>query len=243
MISFCPEGNNVVDVKGWRNGLLFLISDEGNWGDVSRLLAERLDEGRGRTFWKGAQATIDFGSRPVSESELAIFVDHLKDEYGIIPLGVVAADAGTRVAAEKLVLKAYEALPTVQMPTQRSEPAAPSLPPGAVSALYIPTTVRSGQRIVHDGAVIVAGDVNAGAEVFAGSDILVLGALRGLAHAGYLGNESSRIFALNLRPPQLRIATRIARAPEESGKGTQSRGPEMARVEDGEIGVVPWRVL
>lgn len=243
MISFCPEGNDVVEVKGWRNGLLFLISEEGSWGDVLKQVAERLDEGRGRAFWKGAQATVDFGSRPVSETELATFVDHLKDEFGIIPLGVVAGDATTRATAEKLLLTTYETLPTVQMPAQRSEPAAPSLPPGSVSALYIPTTVRSGQRIVHDGAVIVAGDVNAGAEVFAGSDILVLGALRGLAHAGYLGNESSRIFSLNLRPPQLRIATRIARAPEESGKGNLSRGPEMARVEDGEIGVVPWRVL
>ena len=243
MICFCAEGNDVVEVKGWRNGLLFLISEDGDWSELMRQVADRLDEGRGRAFWKGAQATIDFGGRPVGDSEMATFVDHLKDEYGIIPLAVVGSDPSTRNAAEKLVLTTYETLPTVQKPTREPEPAAPTLPAGAVSALYLPSTVRSGQRIVHDGAVIVAGDVNAGAEVFAGSDIIVLGTLRGLAHAGCHGNESSRIFALNLRPPQLRIAGRIARAPEEPAKASQSRGPELARIEDGEIGVEPWRVL
>lgn len=235
---------DVVEVKGWRNGLLILIPAEGDWNDVLAHVAARLEEGRGRSFWKGAQATLDMGGREIDDTRLSSFVDHLKVEYGIIPLAVVTTDASTRAAAEKLVMTVYEALPTVQMPGKEAAKAAgPPLPAGAVSALYLPTTVRSGQRIVHDGAIIVAGDVNAGAEVFAGADILVLGTLRGLAHAGYLGNESSRIFALNLRPPQLRIATRIARAPEEPAKGTASRGPEMARIDGGEIDVVPWRVL
>jgi len=38
---------------------------------------------------------------------------------------------------------------------------------------------------------VVLGDVNPGAEVVAGGDIIVLGALRGVAHAGAMGDEDT----------------------------------------------------
>src|SRR5207237_383391 len=108
------------------------------------------------------------------------------------------------------------------------------------NALYVPHTVRAGQRIVHGGHLIVGGDVNAGAEVVAAGDILIFGTLRGLAHAGSQGDEKARIIAGSMRPQQLRIAGRIARAPEEAGPGTTgARLPETARIEDGEIQVSP----
>ena len=40
--------------------------------------------------------------------------------------------------------------------------------------------LRSGQRIEYEGSLVVLGDVNAGAEVIAGENIVVLGILRGL---------------------------------------------------------------
>jgi septum site-determining protein MinC len=44
-------------------------------------------------------------------------------------------------------------------------------------------SLRSGQRIEFEGSVVVIGDVNGGAEVFAGENIVILGSLRGLAHS------------------------------------------------------------
>ncbi|MDX1931461.1 MAG: septum site-determining protein MinC, partial [Capsulimonadales bacterium] len=64
--------------------------------------------------------------------------------------------------------------------------------------------------------------------------------LRGLAHAGCFGDEAARIVAGSLRPPQLRIASKIARAPEDSGRsGSGPRVPEVARIEGEEIGIFP----
>jgi len=49
---------------------------------------------------------------------------------------------------------------------------------------FIQNSLRSGQKQEYPGSIVICGDVNAGAEVIAGGNIMILGALRGLAHAG-----------------------------------------------------------
>lgn len=69
--------------------------------------------------------------------------------------------------------------------------------------------LRSGQRIEYEGTLVVLGDVNAGAEVIAGENIVVLGILRGLAHAGAKGNKEAIIAAASIEAPQIRISNII----------------------------------
>lgn len=130
-----------------------------------------------------------------------------------LPLPVVSADSGNNKAGEK----------------------APSTTP---QVLYLHQTLRSGQTVNHKGNLVIIGDVNNGAEVIAEGDILVWGALRGIAHAGSAGNERAEIRALKLAPLQLRIAQSIARAPDKQralrGK-VPTAGPEVARIVDGQI--------
>lgn len=67
-------------------------------------------------------------------------------------------------------------------------------------------SLRSGQKIEFEGSLVVLGDVNAGAEVIAGENIVVLGVLRGLAHAGAKGNKKAIIASNEIDSPQIRIA-------------------------------------
>ncbi len=67
-------------------------------------------------------------------------------------------------------------------------------------------SLRSGQRLEEEGSIVIIGDVNSGAEVVAGDNVIVLGALRGLAHAGAKGNENAIIAAGRLDTVQVRIA-------------------------------------
>ena len=67
-------------------------------------------------------------------------------------------------------------------------------------------SLRSGQRIESEGSLVVIGDVNSGAEVIASDNIIVLGALRGLAHAGAKGNKQAIIAAGLVDTVQIRIA-------------------------------------
>lgn len=105
-----------------------------------------------------------------------------------------------------------------------------------VSTLYHRGTLRGGQALHNLGNVVVIGDVNPGAELVASGDIVVFGALRGVAHAGAQGDRSARVLALELAPTQLRIATLIA----TSADGGKPRGPEHASIAGDRIVVVPF---
>ena len=70
-------------------------------------------------------------------------------------------------------------------------------------------SLRSGQRMEYEGTLIILGDVNAGAEVIAGDNVVVVGNLRGLAHAGAKGNKQAIVAANRIDTPQLRIANII----------------------------------
>jgi septum site-determining protein MinC len=87
--------------------------------------------------------------------------------------------------------------------------------------------------------VVVVGDVNPGAEIVAGGDIIVWGKLRGTVHAGAMGDDSAVVCALQLQPMQLRISGNVARSPE-ANKTKQRVRPEMARVRGTEIVAEPW---
>lgn len=67
-------------------------------------------------------------------------------------------------------------------------------------------SLRSGQKMEVEGSLVIIGDVNSGAEVIASDNIVVLGALRGLAHAGAKGNKQAIIAAGLVDTVQIRIA-------------------------------------
>ena len=93
-------------------------------------------------------------------------------------------------------------------------------------------TVRSGQRVETPFSLIVVGDVNPGADLVAGGDIIVVGSLRGTAHAAAYEEEATGrvIIALQMRPIQLRIGSVISR-----GSDDMVEGAEIARIEDRRI--------
>jgi septum site-determining protein MinC len=103
-------------------------------------------------------------------------------------------------------------------------------------AVLVQRTLRSGRSVRHAGHVVLIGDVNPGAEVVAGGNIVVWGRLRGIAHAGAAGDESAVVCALDLSPTQLRIANHIATSPARKGEPK----PEMARIKDGHIVAERW---
>ncbi|MGH2510259.1 MAG: septum site-determining protein MinC, partial [Ktedonobacteraceae bacterium] len=103
--------------------------------------------------------------------------------------------------------------------------------------LFLRRTVRSGQAIHHPSNVVVLGDVNPGAEIIAGKDIIVWGVLRGMVHAGYPDNEEAIVCSLLLAPVQLRIGHLLSRPPE--GIEMQPR-PEVATIRNGQIVVESW---
>lgn len=82
--------------------------------------------------------------------------------------------------------------------------------------------LRSGQRLEVEGSIVILGDVNSGAEVIAGENIVVLGTLRGLAHAGAKGNNGAIIAAGSLDTVQLRISNVVKEIEKEESLPNQA---------------------
>ncbi|MBW4084716.1 septum site-determining protein MinC [Paenibacillus sp. S150] len=91
--------------------------------------------------------------------------------------------------------------------------------------------IRSGQVLHHEGNLLFLGDVNPGGSITCTGDIYILGALRGMAHAGVDGNQEAIIAASLLAPTQLRIADVISRPPDEWG--TRESSMEFAYLSSG----------
>ena len=85
----------------------------------------------------------------------------------------------------------------------------------------------------HQGNLLHLGDINPGGTVIVTGDLYVMGALRGVAHAGAGGNEKAVIAASQMFPAQLRIAGTISRPPDEWVK--EDSYMEFAYLDEGQM--------
>lgn len=83
---------------------------------------------------------------------------------------------------------------------------------------FIRGNLRSGQREEFSGSIAILGDLNYGAEVIAGDNIIVTGKLRGLAHAGANGNKKAIISANSIDATQVRISNIVKEIPDNDYK-------------------------
>jgi len=108
-----------------------------------------------------------------------------------------------------------------------------------LNTLYIKQTLRSGQKIEHEGNIVIIGDCKAGSEITASGDITIWGILSGVAHAGAKGDYNSVIRAFRINAIQIRIADLLARKPDSIELERFDRfgqfTPEEAKITNGEI--------
>jgi septum site-determining protein MinC len=233
-----------IAIKGTRNGLLLTLEPETPFSDLLSALADRLAEAP--SFFRGASLAVDTSRRMLRVSE-RIQLENLLAHYqmSVTPLEQLTAPrkenivetissqgAGTGGGTPVTTRPLSEDVPSTQSAQTIQRDARES-----VDTLFLRRTVRSGQAIHHANTIVVLGDVNPGAEIVAGGDIIVWGVLRGMVHAGYPDNDSACICALQLAPVQLRIAHLLSRPPE--GVDTQPL-PEVATIRNGRIVVETW---
>ena len=220
---------DTIIIKGIRQGLLVTLR-EGNWDAGLDALKARL--GATPAFFRGGRVALDVRGlelgRPEIDRARALFARHQVELWAL-----VSTNPATEAAAQELGLVISLGLP----PPRASETMAKEGEEPVIEGLVVRRTLRSGQSLRHPSHIVVIGDVNPGAEIVAGGDIVVWGRVRGVVHAGALGDEATVICALDLAPTQLRIAGHIARSPEERRR---KPAPEMASVREGKIVAVPW---
>ena len=86
---------------------------------------------------------------------------------------------------------------------------------GGTEGMFYKGTLRSGQKLEAEDSIVIIGDVNPGASVIAGGNIVIIGSLTGSVQAGAKGNRNSFVMALSMEPIQIQIADIIARSSDK----------------------------
>lgn len=216
-------------IKGISDGVLIGVP-EGEWEEVYPALLEAIDDRP--DFFRGARVILELGARDLGASELGRLRDMLAARE-IDLAATLSSSEHTRAASADLGL----ALEIPLRSAAHDEPLDPIVNEvEGEEAVLLRRTLRSGQTVRHRGHVILIGDVNPGAEVIAGGNIVVWGRVRGVVHAGAAGDEGAWVCALDLAPTQCRIAGLISISPERRGKPK----PEVIRVRDGQLVAETW---
>ena len=251
-------------LRGTQRGLEMLVNGRADLDAITRSLLAKLEEAPG--FFRGSDVRVSVEDGPLAAGclgrldELAARFELRSVEVGAaqpVPRPNLASGSSPSPAAPGAVdaeadtVAALAELPRFDDPPDEifEEPTHTAVPvhvADLVDAVRAPETlagprlvigpVRSGVILDHEGHVIVFGDVNPGAEVRATGNIIVLGRLRGTAHAG-IGQDTGFILALRLEPQQLRIGRMVARAADSDTPATDS---EIAHITSGGILVEPY---
>ena len=219
-----------VQIKGVREGLLVSLG-EGHWHEVQQALIEELD--KQADFLQGAKLILDVDQHVIGAAEMGKLRDQFS-ERGLSLWAVLSQSNLTEETAQTLgfATRIHKAEPK----EFHDEGSTDSTQLDGQQATLVKGTLRSGFNLTHPGHVTVLGDVNPGAQIIAGGDVLVWGRLRGMVHAGAEGDEDAVVCAMDLSPTQLRIAGHIAIPPQERGDAQ----PEKAFVRDGQVIAEPW---
>lgn len=174
-------------IKGVKEGLLFLLDDQCAFDALATELKHKLEKTHQQLLTGPlVHIHVKLGSR--------IITDEQREQLSSI-IG----------AQGNLMIQSMDTDP----------PAKPEPGTDARNLQVITSIIRSGQTLEHDGDLVLVGDVNPGGTILCTGDIYVMGALRGMAHAGTAGRSDVIIATSLMRPTQLRIADVVSRPPEE----------------------------
>ena len=229
----------IVALKGLRDGIAVDIDDAADFVSVIEMLRQKVSDGK--RFFAGANTRVYFKGRVLTPEEENTL------------MGIIANVAGVSVSPRQTDIP-IKPPPVKQIENshvgekaQAQEASEPEKNTDAEAVqdkvkknftesncAFYRSGLRSGQSIKFNGSVVVMGDVNPGSEVVADGNVVVLGSLKGLAHAGASGDESCFVLANILQPVQLRIAGVISSMPANLQKKAPI-SPSYAYVKDGKV--------
>ena len=247
----------VVQVSGRGTNVDFIIDDSEPFDQVTQGLRQYLVENRG--LWSSGRISVNAGRWLQSQEHLDQIKQVIESESGLTvsrfwsspdrmnqPVPPIAPSYADPYI-DALFARRTAAEPPVQSPPKprrSKDQKSGNSPKGQpTQALFVKSTFRSGESVNHPGDVVVLSDVNPGAEILAGGDIVVFGNLRGLAHAGVGGDTKAAIIALELDAQQLRIGPFTGIKPAAGPKAKAAAkigGPRIAYVRRRSIYVSPF---
>jgi septum site-determining protein MinC len=193
-----------VTIKGTKDGITLHLDDSCSYHELKRELDHKLSESARSREDRLINVHVQVGNRyltPEQEEELKEIVRLKKN----LVVESISSDVITKKEADE-IRRENEVVPVTRM-------------------------IRSGQVLQVPGDLLLIGDVNPGGMVIAGGNIYIMGALKGIAHAGFNGDRESIVAASIMKPSQLRISDCITRAPDQY-QDDDKREMECAYIDD-----------
>ena len=208
--------DNYVIFKGSKDGLTILLSEEPDFETLKISFEKKVKDAS--PFFQGAKVNLVFQGRTLLQEEEQVLIEILSKNSQL--------DISFIHDSEHSVFLATPKQQEIESNSRWDEE----------RTAFYKGTIRSGQNMEFPGSVVIIGDVNPGGQVIAQGNIIILGALKGMVHAGSKGHHNAFVAALSMEPMQLRIGHVISRPPDEkNNKNLPTPGPEFAYVHQNRI--------
>lgn len=239
-----------VIIKSNKHGINLILDDQIPFPELLKIIADKFKESG--SFFKDVQMAVSFEGRQLSTEEEQQIADTIMENSDIRIVSIIDSNKDL----EELMRELVEACEQYQ-PKQYESPAFYDMQGMDMQGMDIPQpaadfykgNLRSGQTLECASSVTLIGDVNPGATIISGGNIVILGSLKGNACAGAAGDENCFIFALDMRPIQLQIGDLIAKSPDKEKESWRAKrraksdngqySAQVALVRDGYIGIEP----
>lgn len=195
----------------------------------------------------GESVLLNFGWRSLSEEQLSNLIAACR-ELNVVLDGIISFSSSARISAEKMGIPTIIGRMGISNHYSRYMNNTKNDDKQRLkrNSELIEETVMFRRNLLNEeilevrGNVVIQGDIERGAQVLAGGDIVVLGTVYGEAHAGVKGNLKSQIICFVLSPFSISIAGIKVTGTQLSllKKGYVSR----VFVEDNSLKIKPYRV-
>ncbi len=212
---------NSVSIKGNKYGIVVSMKDTSSFEDITSEIAEKIKDSA--KFFGNAKSAISFEGKKLSSEEQQQIIDLIKENSSLDIVCIIDTEREEQFKA------AVEAT---------KETAIENVVSNVTGGQFYRGTLRSGQVLESDASVVILGDVNPGAKVISGGNVVILGSLKGTVYAGLCGDYSAFVVALDMYPVQIRIADIIARCSDKPKKNAKLE-TKIAYVENGNIYIEP----
>lgn len=216
---------NIVIFKGVPNGLSIILDNLAKFDDIEKSLLEKVKNAK--SFFEDANISITFKGRDLSEDEEAKLLKIISKESGLdisfvnnIPTLNNCEQEVSSISSSQSFQQNNFIIQNLMLDSKNN------------ITHFHKGSIRSGQKIEFNGSVVIIGDVNPGGEIMAEGNVIVLGKLKGVIHAGCRGDKSCFIASLHMIPTQLIIGDCLAYFPKDIKRDII---PEYAYVKDNQI--------
>lgn len=232
------DKNNVI-FKGVPNGILVILDSDIPFDELRDSLLKKVKSAK--AFFSGANISISFKGRELTEDEEFILLDIISRESGLdisfvnnlSPLDI----SGEGLEPEDVIKKVGEKAGNKWVSSFVEHKLQDTILTNKSNITHFHKgSIRSGQKLRFDGSIVIVGDINPGGQVLAEGNIIVLGRLKGFVHAGCKGDASCFVSALQMSPSQVFIGDFFSYFPSDMERDLT---PRYAYVKEGEIYIEP----